>query len=272
MIKQKLRLGGASLALILAAPGAQALQFDGAHVTSRLSEPLDARFTIRHLAPAQAGTLEVSKAPPSYYERFGFKRDLMVGRIELKVEATADGPAVVHLSTDKPITASMISFLVEASTENGHYFHRYDLLINPPQRQIVSSRSDDASRYAGVHGDTHLDKRNSGKNPAVSRRGHIDVSRNEQYPDPGEPRKHENYGPVEDSQTLWRIAGQLKPEGATTAQMAVAMYRATPRAFEGGIDGLEEGAFLTVPYDVNVLAVDPGPAERMMREADFQDL
>lgn len=272
MIKQKICIGAASLGLVLVATGAQALQFDGATVTSRLNEPLDARFTISHLASTQARSLEIRKARPRDYQLFGFDRQLVVGRIELNTETEGSGsegggPVVVHLSTNKPITTSMISFLVEADTGNGRYFHRYDLLINPPQGRTASSQTSYSSRNTGAGNHSDYGETHPGRSSAIIQRGQIDISQNEQYPGPGEQRKHENYGPVEAGQTLRSIAGVLKPEGATTAQMAVALYRATPRSFEGGIDGLEEGAFLTVPYDVNVLAVDPQAAEQIMQKA-----
>ncbi|GEM_PF-5815481 len=244
---------------VLVAGSAQALQFEKATVESSLNAPLKARFSIGHLTPTQRKTLKVHKAPKSDYHRFNFKRKLVVGQIQLKTKlGGGNGPVVVHLSTDQPIHSSVVSFLAEATTKNGKYFHRYDLLINPKQHSASKSRSS-SSPGANKSAQSHPSEQHSG---GTSQSGQIKVSRDKQYPGPGKPRRHQDYGPVKKGQTLWSIANKLKPSGTTTPQMAVALYRATPKAFNGGINGLETGAHLTVPYAKNVRAINKTKAKR----------
>lgn len=61
--------------------------------------------------------------------------------------------------------------------------------------------------------------------------------------------------------TLFRIAGRTRPQGATVFQMIVALYRANPDAFLGGnINQLEVGRVLAIPPAETVMATDAAQA------------
>lgn len=61
--------------------------------------------------------------------------------------------------------------------------------------------------------------------------------------------------------TLFRIAGKTRPQGATVFQMIVALYRANPDAFVGGnINQLEVGRVLALPPAATVLATEAAQA------------
>lgn len=276
MTKNKKLFGLGCASLLCAGVGtANALQFEKAEVNSNLNAPLDASFEVGHLSSDQRQTLQVRKAPKDAYQRFDLERQAIVGQIELETGDTGSGPVTVHLSSEKPITRSVVSILAEVNTENGRYFHRYDLLINPARNADQKDQAevgDEVSAKPPVaDGDTsskttNADMADQNKEPSTTRkRGHIDVEPVEQYPGSDEPREHDNYGPIQEGETLWSIAEQLKPDNTTTPQMAVALYRATPKAFEGGISGLESGSYLTVPYAQNVRSINAAKARRKLQ-------
>jgi pilus assembly protein FimV len=61
--------------------------------------------------------------------------------------------------------------------------------------------------------------------------------------------------------TLFRIAGKTRPQGATVFQMIVALYRANPDAFVGGnINQLEVGRVLSIPSGESVMSMDAAQA------------
>jgi len=56
------------------------------------------------------------------------------------------------------------------------------------------------------------------------------------------------YGPVGGNETLWAVAQKVNQgRSSTTAQMAWALYRANPQAFNGSPDRIRNGATLRVP-------------------------
>ena len=67
-----------------------------------------------------------------------------------------------------------------------------------------------------------------------------------------------SYGPVDPKETLWAIAKSLTPTrpGVTTAQMAWALYRANPTAFEGAPGRIKARTTLTIPDTATIKSVD----------------
>jgi FimV-like protein len=71
----------------------------------------------------------------------------------------------------------------------------------------------------------------------------------------------QNYGPVQTNETLWRIATRLHPPDVSTAQMAVALQQANPRAFvDGDIHQLLAGAILQIPSPAEIRRISPAQA------------
>lgn len=69
-----------------------------------------------------------------------------------------------------------------------------------------------------------------------------------------------NYGPVR-NETLWAVATKVNAgRSSTTAQMAWALYRANPQAFDGSPDRVRPGAVLQVPAAAFVSAVPAAQA------------
>jgi FimV-like protein len=55
------------------------------------------------------------------------------------------------------------------------------------------------------------------------------------------------YGPVRTGETLSVIARKVRWDGATSNQMMMALFAANPRAFDGNINRLQQGAVLQIP-------------------------
>jgi len=74
----------------------------------------------------------------------------------------------------------------------------------------------------------------------------------------GSALAQDSYGPVA-NETLWAIAGKVNAgRSSTTAQMAWALYRANPQAFDGSPDRIRRNAMLKVPAAAFVAEV-PAP-------------
>lgn len=77
-------------------------------------------------------------------------------------------------------------------------------------------------------------------------------------------------GPITPTDTLWRLAQQVRPEGADMYQVMYAIYLKNPHAFlDNNFNHLRTGAMLDVPSLREIRAVDPAEA-RQKSSADDQ--
>lgn len=78
----------------------------------------------------------------------------------------------------------------------------------------------------------------------------------------------QQYGPVQASQNLYRIALETRHPGMTAAQMMMAIFRKNPQAFhQNNINRLKVGSVLTIPSQESVDSLDP---KRAYSEATTQ--
>ncbi|MGH8616622.1 MAG: FimV/HubP family polar landmark protein, partial [Burkholderiales bacterium] len=70
---------------------------------------------------------------------------------------------------------------------------------------------------------------------------------------------------VQKGDTLFKIAGATKPEGATLEQMLTALYRSNPDAFQGNMNRLKTGKILKVPDAATATAMPQPEALKEVR-------
>ena len=76
------------------------------------------------------------------------------------------------------------------------------------------------------------------------------------------------YGPVQPSESLYRIALKYRRKGVTVSQLMMSIFRNNPEAFvQNNINRLKVGVMLRIPDLEAALATDPGDA---LREATAQ--
>lgn len=126
---------------------------------------------------------------------------------------------------------------------------RSETVVNEPYVGVALELSTPASRT--VHPVTAL------LNPPDYRSG---------APPPA--RAPQRYGPVRGGETLGVIARSLQRQfGASTEQVMWALFDTNPHAFQGGVDGLQAGAFLTVPPAHAVTTVETERAAALLNAA-----
>lgn len=91
--------------------------------------------------------------------------------------------------------------------------------------------------------------------------------------DSGEPAsapedsRPQDYGPVQEGETLWDIAERLKRDEVTVQQMMLALLRYNPEAFEGdNINRLKQGYVLRVPEADEVRSIPAQQAIAQVRD------
>lgn len=221
----------AGLCLLAWMPAVWALGLGGMQVSSALGEPLKARITLFAVPSAQQDSLHVRLGDEQAYEQHDVKRVPAIDAIDVRVErgSPAGGNATVYLTSTQPISSPLLELLVIAQTDDGRAVRKYTALLYPSATANAAPRANNASAPATASA-------SSGRQRGAT----VTVA-----PD----------------QTLWSISKRHKYPHVTIEQMLVAIYRANPAAFDGGINSMLVGSTLVMPSPQQVHKIDPAWAE-----------
>lgn len=210
-------------------PAAFALGLGGMAVDSALGEPLDARITLFSVTPSERQSLRVRLGNAQAYADYDVKRPAIIDSVNVAVQdgASQNGTAVLHLTTTQPISQPLLELLVMAQTDSGRAVRKYAALISPAGTQVPAAAAPDIVYHP-----------RNGSVATVT---------------------------VGVKQTLWSIAKHNKYDDVSVQQMLVAIYRANPSAFDGGINNMKVGSRLVMPAHDKVSKIDPDWADRWMQ-------
>ncbi|WP_424821848.1 FimV/HubP family polar landmark protein [Salinisphaera sp.] len=249
-IDRAIRRGLITASIVLAghASPAFALEFGALTVRSHLNQPLDATVVLNGLDASERASLDVGIAPPAMFQRFGIRRSSAVDRIQLETRMSQGGRrAVVHIATNRPVSAPFVDFLLQVDSGNGRALREYTAMLNP-----AGGASAAPSRAT----------RSTATSPAV-RPARTTPSSSDRPAGSGESSHQVRAG-----ETLWSIAAADTPSGATVAQTMLAIYRANPSAFDGSMSALSQNARLAIPGAANIRAVNASTAQRRLQNIE----
>lgn len=215
----------AGLCLLGCVPAAFALGLGGMDVDSALGEPLDARIMLLSVMPSERRSLRARLADAQVYADYGVKRAAIIDSINVTVRdrSAPNGGTVLRLTTSQPVSAPLLELLVVARTGSGRAVRKYAALISPTGTQAPASASPEVVYHP--------------------RDGSATTVR------------------VGAKQTLWSISKRNKYADVSIQQMLIAIYRANPSAFEGGINSMKVGSTLVMPAHDKVSKLDPDWAD-----------
>ncbi len=221
---------------------AQALGLGQIELKSALHQPLDAEIQLIDATPAELQELRLELAPPSAFAAAGIERTIFLTRLHFQVERRPDGTAVVHVTSREPVREPYLDFLLEATWSAGQVVREYTMLVDPPGLMKSPPPRLQAPTAATAQ-------------PAPQAR-----------PRSGARYQGTEFGPTRRTDTLWRIAEQVRPDtGISMEQTMLALLRANPDAFYGNnINNLKAGYVLRVPDRAEML--------RLGRRAALQEV
>ena len=208
------------LLLALIAPFAShAVTLGQARVNSFLGQPLDAEIDLIGVQAGQHEDLRLRLAHQQHFARLGIAYERHLAALEFDI-VRSGSQWLVRVRTEVAVTEPFVDFPLQMTWPGGQMIRRYTLLLDPPRR-VQSARISGSLPTQAAAGT----QRPADESPADAR-----------------------YGPVQQGETLWPIAQQLKPNGISTQQMAMALLRANPQAFvDNDINRLRAGSTLTIP-------------------------
>jgi len=266
MMKSKLKLTLA-IALCLGSSQALALQLGQIRVKSALDERLVAEIPVQLDNLTEAKHLSVGLASEADFQRAGLSR---AGLEHLRFSVVNDttGHKLVLVTSEQPITAPYLDFLVQVDTAKGKQLREYTVLLDPviagPGPQITSAPTaapapvtqPAAAPVAPAPAPAQpapaaptsmfsapVQQPHSAPAPAPAapaRPAPVAAA-------PAQPRSGEYQ--VNKGDTLYHIASETRPDAQVSVdQMMLALQRTNPDAFyRENINALKSGAILRIP-------------------------
>ncbi len=243
----KRKIGWAVAACLLPAP-VFALGLGKLVLESALNEPLEARIELLTPTREELDSLNIALADSVAFERAGVERQFALSGLKFELREAEEGPDHIRVYSRDAMREPFLNFLVEINWSKGRLVREYTVLLDPPlydpgMRVPAPVTAVPKPATAATPSDATLDME-----PGVSTDSPATSTMNYTGGD---------YGPVQEKETLWAIASQMRPnDSISVQQMMLALYRTNPEAFiNNNINGLRRGQVLRMPPESELTAL-----------------
>lgn len=235
--------------LLATVPGlVAALGLGKIELNSGLNQPFDARIELLSPTADEIQSLKVGLADSDAFRRAGIDRPFLLSKLKFEVEVTDSSADYIHVTSDDPIREPFLNFLLEANWSSGRLFREYTVLLDPPMYDP------NAGRMAPRQPAADTDRATETVEPEPVREEPRRAEPAATTPSAA-PRDYSggDYGPTVSNDTLWSIAGAVRPDDVSTQQMMLALLRANPEAFiDNNVNGLRRGHVLRMPDESEI--------------------
>lgn len=214
-------------------------------VKSTLNQPMDGKIKLTNLGSYDADDIRVRMASLADFERSGVDMTLFLSELKFETVQATNGGATIKVSSKAPVQEPYLNFVVEAYWPDGRVLREYTVLLDLP---LYSAETIDSGNF------------NQAKSTATAKK-------TEPTPSRFNPGMSGNRYTVGSEDTLWGIARQVTPSGATIQQTMIAIQRDNPDAFRNAnINQLRHGAVLDLPAAQEVAALDGQTAIKEVKQ------
>ncbi len=231
-------------------------------VLSALGQPLNAEIDLVSVGKDELATLSARLASPDAYKQANLQYGPALVGLRLSIERRPGGQPYIKVASPRPVNEPFIDLMVEITWASGRITREYTALIDPP------GFAPTPSEFAPVAVPE--------TRPAPEIQAPAVAAVPAPAPAPAPARKRpavtaptasssKEYGPIKRGETLFNIAGDVKPEGVTLEQMLVGLYRSNPDAFENNMNRMKTGKILRVPDKGELSAVPQQEAKKEYR-------
>ncbi len=248
-IRNMLRLVGATLAAALPA-SSWGLGLGEITLNSYLNEPLAAEVELLDVQSLTAEDVRVRLATQEAFDRLGVDRAYFLTSINFEV-VIEGGVGKILLTTTKPLLEPYLDFLVETRWPDGRLLREYTVLVDLPSTPSGAP----AAELGKGGGAMSATESSASAASGVPRLAQPDTPPDRDYDRDAEsrPRAGGRYL-VQSNDTLWEIASEAAPAGASIEQTMLATVQMNSDAFAGGnINGLKAGYVLEMPDERDIL-------------------
>jgi pilus assembly protein FimV len=258
-----------ALALMLASASASALGLGQIRVLSGPGEPLLAEIPVISSDPAELQALRAALASPETFTRIGLEPPIgAVADLRFATSADAQGRPVIRVTTTRPVTEPMLTFLVEVDWGQGRLVREYSALVATPSS--VAAQPAVPVQAPQVQAPPVVE-RPQAPAPVASAAPAPAPAAAAAPATPSAAPAAAMAAPdsvrVRAGDTLSAIAARVTPEDVSAEQTMVGLLRANPQAFIGGdMNQLRRGSVLRVPAAAELEAIEAREAASLVRE------
>jgi pilus assembly protein FimV len=282
-----------ALVALLAAPlAASAAGLGRLALFSMVGEPLNAEIEVVSVAAGERDSLAAKLAPTEVYDRAHVAPIPRPDGLRVALERKADGREVVRITSTEPLDKPLVNLLVELAWAGGGVTRQYSFLLDAVDRRApavatapppavepwrappTASAPAPAAQPAPAPAEA-APAPAPAPAPAVqpARPAEVAAAAPEspapRRPEPSAARAPAPAAPgayaVQSGDSLLKIAQAVRPEGVSTPQMMVAIYRANEDAFiDGNMDRLRGGRTLKIPDRDAAAAVPEEEARKLI--------
>jgi pilus assembly protein FimV len=223
-------------------------------VHSSLDQPFDAEIELIDVSDIPFPEIKAALASAEDYERVGIARSFGLNTLTFLIENNQAGKPVVHLRSVERISDPFIQLLVDLAWSKGQVYRRYDILLDPPDYQLIVKKITVATpKY---HRYEYVEPKNSIEPSTSSDATITPESASDQW-------VKVSYGPVLPGETIWQVAQHYKTPGMSLPQLILAIVGTNQAAFsQDNLNGLKAGSKLIIPSAAMVGRVPLSDAQR----------
>ena len=101
-------------------------------LNSALNQPFDAEIELLSPTAEELGSLKVTLASNDVFSRYGIDRPAYLSNFDFAVSRNRDGKATIRVTSNRSVTEPYVTLLVEASWARGRLVREYTVLLDPP--------------------------------------------------------------------------------------------------------------------------------------------
>lgn len=246
---------------------------------SFLNEPLRASVNLINAGNLHEDQIRVRLATSEDFDRLGVERAYFLTSIKFDVRLDEQGNGKIVLTSEDPVLEPYLDFIVEARWPAGRLLRNYTVLVDPPAQlagsRIVSAREQLKEKEPAAPASASTAAPDP--SPAASRGDRVNLR--ESGLAPGEmprraygadtadrPRPGARYM-IRRDETLWTIAQNARPEGASVQQTMLEIQRLNPEAFiDGNINRIKAGYIIYLPEGEDMSRADVEAIREQIRQ------
>ena len=242
-----------------------ALGLGNLDLNSALNEPFDARVQLLSPTADELDSLAVGLADSEAFARAKIDRPFILSNLRFSLRRSPDdGPDYIRVFSQEPIREPFLNFLVEVSWSNGRLFREYTVLLDPPLYDPNARASEFTQEQPTTYSAEPVVEAVTIDDPdhKVVYSNDYEESSSPTTVSPTINYSGGDYGPTQQSDTLWSIASSMRPDSSISVnQMMSALLRANPDAFfNQNINGLKRGHILRMPTESEINALSNAQA------------
>ena len=235
---------------------------------SALNQSLDAEISLLSVGNTDVEDIVVKIASKEVFDKAGLERPFFLTKLKFTVAKRTNGETYLKITSHEPVKEPFLDFIIEANWPSGRALREYTLLLDPPvlvdERPAAldipllddAASPADASTAAPDSASVAPGVASAREAPRFSPRAStVSVA------DSGKI----TYGPVKRTDTLWKIASEMRPDRSVTVpQVMIALLKENPEAFDNqNINDLKAGYFLRISDPTAISAVSSTEAARI---------